>query len=64
MKKFLSKLYDLTYSVMFGAIAGILLVTIGAGLGVPRDIETMYFLTTVLSISRVALTTIKFFLDN
>ncbi len=49
---------------MFGAIAGILLVTIGAGLGVPRDIETMYFLTTVLSISRVALTTIKFFLDN
>ena len=64
MRKFLSKLYDLTYSIMFGAIAGVLLVTIGASLGVPRDIETMYFLTTILSVSRIALTTIKFFLDD
>lgn len=63
-QKFLNKIYDLTYSIMFGAIAAILLITIGNNFGVERNIETMYFLTTVLSISRIALTVIKFFMEE
>lgn len=64
MRKFLEKLYDLSYSIMFGSIAGILLITIGNFMGFPSNITSMYVMTTSLSISKIALTAIKFFLDD